>query len=266
MIKLNGREVEIGHFPDKTILIKETGGYGENVITWNFENNEELMVLICLTRHLQDTGKNDIVLNMPYIPNARQDRVKGREDVFTLKYFAEVINSLNFKKVIVLDPHSTVSEALFNRIDIRMPRGPINEALNSIRYDNGGKDILMFYPDAGASKRYSGMIKNPYCFGIKKRNWETGEIEDLDIAGEFHRINNADILIVDDICSKGGTFLHSARKLKKLGANRVYLYITHCENTILEGELINSGLLEHIYTTDSIFTKTHDLIDVYKIS
>ena len=42
---------------------------------------------------------------MPYIPNARQDRVKGPEDVFTLKYFANVINALGFRTVTVLDPH-----------------------------------------------------------------------------------------------------------------------------------------------------------------
>ena len=71
-----------------------------------------------------------------------------------------------------------------------------------------------------------------------------------------------DVLIVDDICSKGGTFYHSAKKLKALGAKNIYLYITHCENTILEGDLINSGLIKEIYTTDTIFTKKHDLIKV----
>ena len=71
-----------------------------------------------------------------------------------------------------------------------------------------------------------------------------------------------DVLIVDDICSKGGTFYHSAKKLKELGADNIYLYITHCENSILEGELINSGLIKEIYTTDTIFTKEHELIKV----
>ena len=69
-------------------------------------------------------------------------------------------------------------------------------------------------------------------------------------------------LIVDDICSKGGTFYHSAKKLKELGAKNIYLYITHCENSILEGELINSDLITKIYTTDSIYTGKHELIEV----
>ena len=79
-----------------------------------------------------------------------------------------------------------------------------------------------------------------------------------------HTIPNDDsnILIIDDICSKGGTFYHSAKRLKEAGAANIYLYITHCENTIHEGELLNSDLIKHIYTTDSILTKTHEKITI----
>ena len=70
------------------------------------------------------------------------------------------------------------------------------------------------------------------------------------------------MLIIDDICSKGGTFYHSAKKLKELGAKNIYLYISHCENTILQGDLLTSGLIERVFTTDSIFTKSHEKIEV----
>ena len=63
----------------------------------------------------------------------------------------------------------------------------------------------------------------------------------------------ANVIIIDDISSRGGTFYHSAKKLKELGANKIYLYITHCEKTILEGEIFSSGLIEKVYTTNSIF-------------
>ena len=46
-------------------------------------------------------------------------------------------------------------------------------------------------------------------------------------------------------------------KLKELGATNIYLYVTHCENSIYDGELLkNNGLIEKIYTTDSILTNT----------
>ena len=45
------------------------------------------------------------------------------------------------------------------------------------------------------------------------------------------------------------------QKLKEAGVGKIYLYITHCENTIYEGELLkNNGLIEKIYTTDTILT------------
>ena len=73
------------------------------------------------------------------------------------------------------------------------------------------------------------------------------------------------MLIVDDISSRGGTFYHSAKKLKELGAAKVFLYVTHCENTILEGEVLTSGLIEKVYTTDSLFTQTHEKIEVIEL-
>jgi ribose-phosphate pyrophosphokinase len=54
--------------------------------------------------------------------------------------------------------------------------------------------------------------------------------------------------------------------LKEAGANNIYLYITHCETTIFDGEMINSGLITGIYTTDSIFPedKQNDIIKIIK--
>ena len=206
-----------------------------------------------------------IYLLMPYIPNARMDRVKNEEDVFTLKYFAEILNSLNFTSVMVLDPHSSVSEALINNLTVISPKTYISEA--EFRMKNAGVDVdhmLVFYPDSGAAKRYADMVCRTYAYGVKNRDWQTGKIVGLDVITNGIDIAGKDILIIDDICSYGGTFLHSARKLKELGANDIYLYVSHCENSILNGELINSGLIKKIYTTDSIFTKEHELIEVLK--
>lgn len=264
MIKFNGKIIEQNHFPDGTLLIKQDPTENNlefcyDEIVWLFENNEELITLIYLAKHLHSNGIKDIILTMPYIPNARQDRVKSPEDVFTLKYFAEIINSLNFTFVKVLDPHSYVGEALINNIAVETPKRYIKQAIEECSPN------MLFFPDEGAMKRYSNMAEKEYAFGIKKRDWATGKIEGLDVAGCVDKIKDSKILIVDDICSRGGTFYHSAKKLKELGAKEIYLYITHCENTIFEGELLTSGLIEKIYTTNSIFTKEHEKIEVFEL-
>ena len=256
MIKINDKEVVVNYFPDGTLLLKEVIDTDEKnaeiIIKWNYENNEELLAVYFLTKHIKAAGYNNLILDMPYIPNARQDRVRTPEDVFTLKYFAELINSLGFQEVRVLDAHSNVSLALIDRVKQYTPQKYIERVIEKIEHE-AGKKPLMFYPDEGAGKRYGGMIALPYCFGIKKRDWSSGEIKGLSVAGETELIAGSNILIVDDICSYGGTFLYSAKALAELGAARIDLFVTHCENVATQGALYECEQVRHIYTTDSIF-------------
>ena len=276
MIKLNNTIIKQDNFPDGTLLMKYTEPYfaNNNTIEWNYENDAELFTLICLVNHIREHKPDTFfTLIMPYLPHARMDRVKSDEDVFTLKYFCNVINSLKFEKVIVRDVHSNVSLALLDRVSDMGIAYPFYQALTKIVYtETGGvmqedrdecyENLVAFFPDEGAMKRYSSEITEfPIAFGIKNRDWKTGKIKGLDIMnGEA--VKGKTVLIIDDICSKGGTFYHSAKALKKAGAENIYLYVTHCENTIHEGELLKSDLIKHIYTTDSILTKEHAKITI----
>ena len=255
-------EIVVGNsFPDGTLHLSlpDEHIYG---VKWNYESDAELFTLICIAKHYNDPTME---LYLPYIPHARMDRVKCNEDVFTLKYFCEVINSLNFKTVWVMDAHSNVSLALLNNVKHMNVQDTIYDAVYKLtcelaeHYDHNlrkeaEKTLVVFFPDEGAMKRYSDMINDiPYAFGIKKREWATGKILGLDIMNA-ELVKDKNILIIDDICSRGGTFLHSAKALKAAGANRVFLYVTHAEKTMVDGEMYNDlDLVERIYTTDSIF-------------
>lgn len=240
-------------FPDHSLLLKLDpdkmfDNRGAIKVEWLYEGDSELFTLICVKRHIdRHFSTKEVVLEMPYIPHARMDRVKSDEDVFTLKYFCEVINSLNFKIVWVRDAHSNVSLALIDNVCDTGVKAYIRKAI-----ELSGANA-MFYPDEGAMKRYSSESELPYAFGMKKRDWKTGKIEGLDIINADNIVGK-DVLIVDDICSRGGTFYHSAKALKAAGAKSVSLYVTHCEETITLGELAASdGLVDHVYTTRSIF-------------
>lgn len=240
-------------FPDGSLLIKldpskMTGTTKTVTVKWLYEGDSELFTLICVKRHIDYYFHDyDVVLDMPYIPHARMDRVKSTEDVFTLKYFAEIINSLHFTAVYVRDAHSNVSLALINNVYDWGVRGYIEIAV-----EKSGAQVL-FFPDEGAMKRYSEQSPMPYAFGMKKRDWETGKILGLDIINA-ESVVGKDVLIVDDICSRGGTFFHAAKALKAAGAKSVSLYVTHLESTVILGEMASTdGLVDHIYTTESIF-------------
>ena len=254
----NGPEEEIlkpTAFPDGTKLLKFEPVRDEYTITWLYDRDDELFQLIALTKHLKNKGCK-VWLNLPYVPNARMDRVKNNEEVFTLKAFAETINWLGFEEVRISNPHSTVSEALFDRVyvDFNCVYGDVKYILQT----SLSKIDVLFFPDEGACKRYSDLLSPlglPVAFGIKKRDWKTGKIEGIELSG-YDEVKGKNILMVDDICAYGGTFYYSACKLKDLGANEISCYVTHLENSVMDkdkGKLIWGDLIKTIYATNSIF-------------
>ena len=257
-------------FPDGTKKIEQKPTeFAE--ITWLYETDDELATLIFLAKHLRDTGCKTMRLFMPYVPNGRYDRVKNSKEVFTLKHFAETINFLNFDEVIVLDPHSHVSEALFDRLIVLNPKDIIDKVIGEIEKDD--TELILFFPDAGACKRYSDMFpRYKYTYGNKTRNWETGKISKLEIVNPFNiDLKDKTILMIDDIISYGGSMKYSAARLKELGVGKIYAYATHTENSVLDkekGTLIKSienGTVEKLFTTDSIFTGKHGKIVAYRL-
>lgn len=247
MIHVNGKLIEQHYFGAGELNIKLEPIEGNVDITWNYEYDGELFTLACI-RHYYANKR--CFLTMPYLPHARMDRVKNPEDVFTLQTFASFINGLAFEKVRVLDAHSNVGVALIHRCENMSPKEYIQKAIDKLGYPK--EHLCLFFPDEGAQKRYGEMFPDyPQAFGIKKRNWETHKIEGYMIVGEKN-IKNKEILIIDDICSYGNTFIHAADALHKAGATDVNLYITHCEESINKGNLFTCGMIDNVFTTDSL--------------
>lgn len=247
MIKVNGHIIQQDTFGDGTLKCEAIAGIHikeENEILWLYDNDAELFALYSIVKDIQNrmySAKN--YLYMPYIPHARQDRnVSSR--LFTLKYFAEIINSLRFQFVAVLDPHSDVSTALIDRVVLMeayeialMPLNPKTEAI--------------MYPDAGAAKKY-GMKYSNIIIGNKHRNAE-GRIDSYELMNFTEGTKR--VIIRDDICSYGGTFVSAAKALKERGVEHITLIVSHCENNILKGEVFD--YIDKVITTDSICTISH---------
>lgn len=277
MIRVSGEIVKINKFPDGTPRINldvenikedEYDGRPCILIDWFYENNDEMFYLMLIKKHLERHLTNvDYYLFMPYIPNARMDRVKNDDEVFTLKYFCDFINSLNFSRVYVLDAHSDVSTALLNNCENDSPRDYIKDAIRQI-----SDDIVLYFPDAGAAKRYSDLFPEiMYCYGEKKRDWKSGKILGLDIRSNGIDLNGKTVLMIDDIIAYGGSLFYSANALKEVGVDKIYAYATHTENSILDrekGTLIKSlenNTVERLFTTNSLFSGKHDKITVLEV-
>lgn len=262
MIKLNNKKIEFHHYNDgscRFLCEPVSPAY----ITWLYDNDEEIVQLYHLISHLK-AHNSYIELNMPYINSARQDRVQNNDDIFTLKYFCNLINSLSIDKIKVFDPHSRTAPALLNNIEVEMPTNLITQLLK--KYPN----VILCFPDIGAMEKYSRYFNDDifFAFGVKDREWSSQKIKSLKIMGAKHMIAGHDILLCDDIISRGSTIYLASTQLKELGANNIYVYVSHCENTVLRTTETAVGLLDipdlitKMYTTNSIFRGEHPKIEI----
>ena len=105
------------------------------------------------------------------------------------------------------------------------------------------------------------MFQMDYVFCIKHRDWRTGKIERLELTDSW-KVIGQNVLIVDDICSRGGTFTHTAKALKEAGVKEIFLYVSHCENTILQGDVLTDGMISRVFTTSSILRASHEKISI----
>ena len=286
MIKVNDTVIDIQHFSDGSqklvgIHIPERlkGDKYTSLfdIVWKYENESELVTLIYIVNYIRDiyVRSNYITLQMLWVPNARMDRVESENDVFTLKYFSQIINSLKFNKVIVLDPHSRVTNALIDRVKVVPAEHFIQKAINEITtkytFEKDFNDYLVCFPDNGAFERYAnlkcfdGFTK---IFGKKHRDWETGKIVKLDLNVDENVVRGKNVFIVDDMISSGETLYQFIQKLKSYGALQVYIYCSHLENRIMTEpennlrQLLDAGGIRCIFTTDSLFNQTHPKIQI----
>lgn len=275
MIKINDKKIEINYFPDNTqrlhcwpICTKTSNIYFE----WQYECDEELITLMFLVQHLRDNGfDGNFVLYLNYVPNSRMDRTLHENEVFTLKYFCNIINHLKFSQVVILDPHSNVTPALLNNVYVDNAEHYIMSVIHRIASNN--KEFVLYFPDYSAMKKYSAIVPDyKYVYGNKKRDWDTGKILGIDIVNDYDiDLNGKAVLMIDDIVSYGGSMKYGADKLKELGVGKIYAYATHTENSILDkekGTLIKSledNTVEKLFTTNSIFTKQHEKIEVFKL-
>ena len=271
MFLFNDHEVKVDRFPDGTQRINLpfiTQSSESQKIVWRYENETEYMTLWFLTNHIRSIlPRTKLHLHLPYIPNARFDRTYHSTEVFTLKWFAKFINSLNFDSVVVLDPHSNVSTALIDRVQVYYPVKQIKTVLDSI--ENANYQPILYFPDEGAMKRYKNLFEGYHViYGEKKRDWETGEITGLHLRGNVEALDgleNPVFLMIDDICSYGGTFYYSAKALKEAFPNcYVNSWATHTENEFptLQKAFDEKLILNH-FTTNSIYCHTHDNIKTF---
>lgn len=255
---------EISRFPDgqQTIEIKgfdeiesplRLKSWKQNFITIRsrLNNFKDLELIICAVGALRNLDPDmKISLITPYFIGARSDRKFTKGGVNYLKQvICPIINSLNFRKVTVLDPHSDVLEACLNNFN------KLDNLLPNISLDEMGKngDIVLISPDSGAYKKIFDVARDNDIENIitasKVRDIKTGNIIETKVP-DLEKYKDHKFVIVDDICDGGRTFLEIAKKIKEVDdKSKIYLIVTH--GIFSKGFDELNLYFDKIYTTNS---------------
>lgn len=237
-------------FPGGESCIRLTEPVGERVtFDFQFENNGDLFDLALLVDAVRrESSTAELQLYMPYVPYARQDRVCNPGESLSIRVVADFINGLKFDRLMIHDPHSDVTTALFDRA-IVVPQESFASAV-AAKLDVS-KTIIVA-PDAGASKKASKFAKEGEFAGLiqaeKVRDLMTGKILETRVPDIL--VGDMDFLIVDDICDGGRTFTELAKVLRTRTTGKINLYVTH--GIFSAGEKVFDGLIDDVYTANPV--------------
>lgn len=187
------------------------------------QNSEDVITLLLLKDALDRQLHYGATLYLSYMPYARQDRVCNPGEAFSLKVMCNLINSCDFDEVVVEDPHSDVTLALLNN-------ATAVEQHDCIDIDVSEYDFIVS-PDGGALKK---IYKVAQDFGgvavveaTKVRDPATTDITGTKVFVDDQRLSAAKLLVIDDICDGGRTFVELGKVLDTFAPSQVDLHVTH---------------------------------------
>jgi ribose-phosphate pyrophosphokinase len=239
---------KISNFPDGQQDIVLSGIIGPEItIKSRFNSFRDLEIIIAATAALRRIGVKVIHLYIPYLLGARSDmQFQEGGTSYLVDVVAPIINSLEFESVTVLDVHSPVAAACIKRLK-NNPSSALVPARDT--------KWLLVCPDSGAMKRTYDIAKRIGYTGTilqatKYRDVVTGAIIKTEVP-QIYEGNFDEIIIVDDICDGGRTFIELAKVLKEQYIDaELYLVVTHGIFSAGLKEL--TSYFDCIYTTNSV--------------
>ena len=191
---------------------KDFGNYlgTTSAIIWKARDYNDLASMVTAWRALKRRGGVYKKFVVPYFPFGRHDRRRDEWDTDPLQMALDIVRPMMDEGcLITIDPHSDVSGVI--------PHITQTQVVERFLLEHEGLFGETFHtiviPDAGATKKaYDWTFRFPHAEviqGFKKRNMQTGELTGFGIENadkpRAHGLGR--VLVVDDICDGGGTFL-----------------------------------------------------------
>lgn len=269
-ILINGSQVESFNFPGGECHIRvfpQVVKKKTKILAILRSSDDVMMLLLVVDAIRRILPKVYIDLEIPYFPYARQDRVCNFGEALSVKVMANLINGLKCDRTLIIDPHSDVTPALLNNCEI------ITQADILENHQLGQKLVTenwaLIAPDAGAEKktlevahRLAKFGKNLDVFSAHKiRDSRTGKILETTFN---HQIQGRKVILIDDICDGGRTFIELAKVLQKQEITETILYVTH--GIFSKGLDVLKPYFNHIYcyhVMGMLNTKKDDFLTIF---
>lgn len=224
-------EVTQSTFPagEVYVRINDVSKVTEEMYVYLYDaSSEAIMRAIMLCSACREADASSIILMTSYMPYSRQDRVcrTGESDSFS--EFQYILNKL-FDTIATVDLHNLKSidgNVISYDVDYTAPM--LNVFSGSIDTLKVSSDALVLAPDKGAIERaklftdtfhvsYSNLDKTRTAEGIAQSIAEPNKVAQANT-----------IIIVDDICDGGRTFIEAAKEIRKVNTMApLYLMVSH---------------------------------------
>ena len=233
-------------------IIQSTNGPSENIM--------ELSLMIdAAVRASADT----VTVVIPYFGYGRQDRKDQPRVPISSRVIVDILTAMGTDRIITLDLHSTQIQG-FAKIpfDNLYSRSVIFNAIQSESFEPENSVVLA--PDIGSAKMSQGYAKNlgMHFALIDKRRFAPNQVEINHLIG---RLENMDVLIIDDMIDTAGTLVNAASAAINKGAKSVTAIATHGVLSDPAIERIEKSDIKKVIITDTISVPKHKLIDKLKI-
>ena len=233
-------------------IIQSTNGPSENIM--------ELSLMIdAAVRASADT----VTVVIPYFGYGRQDRKDQPRVPISSRVIVDILTAMGTDRIITLDLHSTQIQG-FAKIpfDNLYSRSVIFNAIQSESFDPENSVVLA--PDIGSAKMSQSYAKNlgMHFALIDKRRFAPNQVEINHLIG---RLENMDVLIIDDMIDTAGTLVNAASAAINQGAKSVTAIATHGVLSDPAIERIEKSDIKKVIITDTISVPKYKLIDKLEI-
>jgi ribose-phosphate pyrophosphokinase len=216
-----------------------------------------VQTLMILKKCIDDSAK-DIIVVVPYMAYARQDKAFLDGEVITIELMAKLYKTFGTKLIVTVDIHSLRALTSFKRkMDtINISAVPLLALYAKAKLRMSKDNSITVSPDEGGFKRaksFALKLNNNMICMKKIRDRKTGEVlMDYTTSNDRDRVRGRDVVLIDDIISTGSTITKAAGILKSDSCRDIFAMCTHALITEESSERIKAAGVSKIVTTNSM--------------